>query len=369
MTSAEAPRTFDCRSCGATLTFAPGTDRLECEYCGSMQEIGGASAAGEVLEYDLADALRSAPRRAAKDLVQNGTEVCCQGCGARTVFEGQAGSCPYCDSPVVIDVQGGDEAVIAPESVLPFEVSAEEAHAAFRRWVAGLWFAPSDLVKRAAADRIDGVYLPYWTFDAQATSRYRGERGDDYQESERYTDAHGHSRTRQVTRTRWSRAAGTVRVSFDDVLVCANEALPRDLVERLEPWDLQDLRPYDPSYLSGFTAERYAVDLPDAWRRGQERMVERIRVAVRADIGGDRQRIHDLDNDLAAVTFKLCLLPLWISSFRYGGEVYRFLVNARTGEVAGKRPWSVIKIVLAVLAGLMVTCCLFMCLAAAGGLR
>ena len=51
----------------------------------------------------------------------------------------------------------------------------------------------------------------------------------------------------------------------------------------------------------------------------------------------------------ADVTWKHFLLPLWISSFRYDEKVYRFMVNARTGEVAGERPYSVIKIVLFVL--------------------
>lgn len=51
----------------------------------------------------------------------------------------------------------------------------------------------------------------------------------------------------------------------------------------------------------------------------------------------------------AQVRFKHLLLPMWISSFRYKEKVYRFIVNARTGEVAGERPWSVIKIVFTVL--------------------
>ena len=50
------------------------------------------------------------------------------------------------------------------------------------------------------------------------------------------------------------------------------------------------------------------------------------------------------------------LLPVWISSYRFSNTVYRFLVNARTGEVQGERPWSWVKILLAVLFGLMLLC-------------
>jgi hypothetical protein len=48
------------------------------------------------------------------------------------------------------------------------------------------------------------------------------------------------------------------------------------------------------------------------------------------------------------ITFKHLLLPMWIASYRYHEEVYRFLVNARTGEVQGERPWSWAKITLLV---------------------
>jgi hypothetical protein len=44
------------------------------------------------------------------------------------------------------------------------------------------------------------------------------------------------------------------------------------------------------------------------------------------------------------------LLPLWLATYRYFDKVYRILVNARTGEVVGERPWSWWKIALAVLA-------------------
>jgi hypothetical protein len=75
-----------------------------------------------------------------------------------------------------------------------------------------------------------------------------------------------------------------------------------------------------------------------------------IRSDVRRDIGGDRQRIHSLHTTHSGITFKHVLLPMWICSYRYRDKVYRFLVNARSGEVQGERPWSWVKITLAILA-------------------
>jgi hypothetical protein len=75
-----------------------------------------------------------------------------------------------------------------------------------------------------------------------------------------------------------------------------------------------------------------------------------IRESVRRDIGGDEQRIHTVKTQYANVTFKHILLPIWISAYRYQDRVYRFLVNARTGQVQGGRPGSWWKITLAVAA-------------------
>ena len=68
------------------------------------------------------------------------------------------------------------------------------------------------------------------------------------------------------------------------------------------------------------------------------------------DIGGDHQTIEGLQTRHDKTTFKHVLLPIWISSYRYGDGTYRFLVNARTGEVQGERPWSWIKIALGAIA-------------------
>ena len=72
------------------------------------------------------------------------------------------------------------------------------------------------------------------------------------------------------------------------------------------------------------------------------------------DIGGDVQRVDNIDSDYDAETFKHILLPVWMAAYKYGGKSYRFLVNGQTGEVQGERPWSVWKITFAVLAALIV---------------
>ena len=336
---------FPCGQCGSSLEFKPGSDSMRCPHCGHTQALPGG---GVISEHDFHAGIARARRQPSAALVEGGHNVQCEGCGAQTVVAGQAARCPFCGSPVVVEIKELGQ-VIVPESVLPFGLDARKAKERYEAWVGGLWFAPGDLKALARQHGMDGVYLPYWAYDSQTTTRYQGERGEYYYVTEHYTDNEGKSQTREVRHTRWHSTRGTVDVPFDDVLVCGSQTLPRALLERLEPWDLPALKGFEPAYLSGFMAERYKIGLEEGFKIAEERMVPKIRHAIEVDIGGDEQRIGSMQVAHADVRFKHLLLPLWISSFRYKEKVYRFIVNARTGEVAGERPWSVIKIVFTVL--------------------
>lgn len=340
---------FPCQACGANLVFAPGTEHLRCEYCGHEQKLGSEDDE-PIVEYDFKQALSRVRNQPARSLMANGKEVRCTSCGALTVTDHEATRCAFCDSPVVL-VPEEDE-LIPPESLLPFKVEVKGAREAFKRWVSSRWFAPSDLKHRAEVGRLDGIYLPYWTYDSNTTTAYTGMRGVYYYVTETYRDSSGKTQTRQVRKTRWTPAFGTVRVPFDDVLVPGTGKLPRPLLEKLEPWDLHDLRAYEPGFLAGFLASRYDIDLEGGFMVAEQRMEPHIRQAICRDIGGDTQQVLSMRVKHERVKFKHFLLPLWISSFRYHEKVYRFIVNARTGEAAGERPWSWIKITLASLAGL-----------------
>jgi hypothetical protein len=158
------------------------------------------------------------------------------------------------------------------------------------------------------------------------------------------------TRTREVRHIRWTPASGTVEDAFDDLLVRATTALPTKYLDALEPWDLQHLVPYRDEYLAGFRTDSYQIDLAHGFEAARRMMEPTIERSCRADIGGDEQRVEETRTDYHDLTFKHLLFPVWISAFRYRGKIYRLLVNARTGEVQGERPWSFAKIALAVLA-------------------
>jgi hypothetical protein len=196
------------------------------------------------------------------------------------------------------------------------------------------------------------VYLPFWTFDTNTTTDYTGQRGEHYYVTETYyeRDSQGNQvqRTRQVRHTRWYSASGTVTASFDDVLIPATLSLSPNRLAALEPWDLQELRPYDPAFLSGFKAQRYQVDLAQGFERVKQTIAPVIEQDVRNDIGGDEQRIEGLATDYSAISFKHLLLPVYAGAYRYNGKLFQIVVNGRTGEIQGDRPYSFWKIALLV---------------------
>ncbi len=346
-TPAEVYR-FPCDQCGADMRFDPSADQLVCDFCGNTQAIEGHGEAAEpIRELDFEQALQAALPQAEFEDIRT---VKCTNCGAEFEFDPNvhAAQCPFCATPIVTDT--GLQRHIKPKGVLPFSLSEREAREAMINWLGRLWFAPGGLKEYARKGRkMQGIYVPYWTFDADTKSRYRGQRGTIYHVT-RTVKRNGRTETRRVQKVRWRSVSGRVARWFDDVLVLASHSLPRTFTDALEPWDLAELEPYQPEYLAGFRAEGYTVSLEDGFSAAREKMDRVIRRDVRFDIGGDRQRIREIRTQVSDVTFKHVLLPVWLAAYKYRGRTYRFVVNGRSGRVQGERPWSVWKITFAVLA-------------------
>jgi ribosomal protein S27E len=338
---------YPCPGCGAELVFEPREGALACPHCGRREEIP--ASAEQVKARAWEDYLRTRPEQLGR-LADGALEIQCAGCGAAVIFTPPtvALRCAFCGADVVAQPRTADP-VLAPGAVLPFHVSREQATAAVKQWLASRWLAPSALARMARNDALGGVYLPFWSYDAYTVSHYTGQRGEHYWEEERFTDRDGQVRTRQVQRTQWFPAAGSVTRWFESVLVAGTRALDATRLTALEPWDLAQLKPYEPAYLAGFGAQRAQVEVPEAFEQAKARMAETIAGDVRRAIGGDVQQIDHVTTAYSAITFTHVLLPVWVSAYRFEGKVYQLLVNARTGEVQGERPWSVVKLGLVVL--------------------
>jgi hypothetical protein len=325
---------------------------LECVHCASTQgltPLGARAQAAALRELPLAQGLRD---DLPADSIEDVRATTCPNCGAVVEFLGasHAANCPYCATPVVVDT--GARRHIKPQALLPFALTENQARSALAKWLGSLWFAPNNLLEYTRKGRaMAGIYVPFWTFDANTTTRYTGARGVYYYETRMVTvNSNGRSEQREqrVRRTRWYPTSGTVSRHFDDVITMASNSLPQRLGNELTPWDFSQAQPYNPDFMAGFQAEGYTISLSDGWDDARSIMARVIERDIRADIGGDTQRIDSANTRYADETFKHLLLPIWTAAYKYGGKSYRFLVNGQTGEVQGERPYSAWKIAFAV---------------------
>jgi DNA-directed RNA polymerase subunit RPC12/RpoP len=341
---------FFCPNCGANMVFDAQRGKLSCPYCSHGQEI---QPVGTVEEKSYEEFLRPGANQL-QPMARDAMQVNCTSCGAIINFTPPetATECNFCGGAIIVQPKSADP-LIAPEGVLPFRVTDGQANDELRSWISSRWFAPSKLKDFARPEKLSSIYIPYWTYDADSQSRYTGERGEYYYETE-YYQAKGERKSRQVRHTRWSPASGYLQRHFDDVCVPATKSLPKDYLDALEPWDLEELKSYDPAYLSGHKAQTYQVALPEGFELFKSIANGVIYNDARHDIGGDEQRVHDISTDFSAVTFKHLLLPVYAGAYQFGAKTYQIVVNGRTGEVQGERPYSWLKITALVLAILFV---------------
>lgn len=359
---------FPCSKCGALLVFKPGTQHLNCEYCGQENQIE--DRLETIQEYDFHQALiELAQAKPAAEVAQ----IQCDACGAGFKFANSvhAGECPFCGTAIVTST--GQPRPITPKSLLPFKINEQEAKLQFRRWIKGLWFAPNKVKKYTDDDaKLIGVYIPYWTFDSNTETSYSGARGDVFyarQQVQTVRNGQMVTETKQVPQINWTPAQGRVARFFDDVLIGASKSLPRQILDQLEPWDLANLVPYNENYLSGFSSEYYQVNLDQGFDEAKRKMDNVIYHDIAFDIGGDQQRIDQFSTRHNNTTYKHCLLPVWSAAFRYKDKAYRFVINGRTGRVQGERPYSVWKITFAVIFGVIALGGLLMVMERSGNLQ
>jgi uncharacterized CHY-type Zn-finger protein len=338
-----------CAGCGAFQRWDPGPDMFKCTHCGNEQVIEPEYAVDNKSEYSL-----FAAENVGLETMEQ-TSVKCGGCNALVHLAAWVSSeiCPFCASPLVT-AMARDERMLRPHAMLPFDVEHDVAKQNLTKWVSKRWFAPSELGKsvKNSSKRLQGVYMPHWRYDANAYANYTGQRGDYYYTYETRTrTVNGKTETyeERVRHTRWTSVAGNIGLRFVDLLISASPSVPQKTADVLTPWDMNKLVDFDERYLSGFRSETYRLDVKEGFEVAQQKMIPEIEAAIRSDIGGDEQRIGGYQATYANVMLQYLLLPVWLCAYQHNKKSYQIVVNARTGEVTGERPYSVIKILFACL--------------------
>lgn len=342
-----AADTFTCEGCGSQMRFDPDSQGLKCEHCGGEKAIPSELVEAPEYLYDPRTDSYTAPDWQA----QGGRTVRCKNCGAQTVVSAAAmtSCCAFCGSTYVMD-QDEIQVGILPETMMPFQFSREKATAQYKKWLKSRFWAPRKFKKsNHQARELQGMYLPFWTYDAELHTDYRGMGGMDRTETYTTTDGEGHTETHTRTVTDWYPISGEENLAFDDEAVCATRHVDLSMLRQLGQFTTKVLRRYSPAFLAGFTAQRYDVGVGEGWNEASGRMRDKMESHIRDERGYDHYRGMQYDHFFSPARFKHILLPVWLSSYTYKNKVYHFMVNGETGKVAGKAPVSVLKVLLAAL--------------------
>jgi hypothetical protein len=341
-----------CPACGAQGDWNPGKQKLVCPFCGTESPYH-VSATGEILELDLVRALREMPDDLRGWQAERRT-VQCRSCKAVSVFDPQrvGQRCEFCGSPELVDYEE-IKSPIRPQSLLPFKVAEASVREQIRRWYKSKWLAPGSLKSRALVDTVKGIYIPYWTFDAQVVCPWEAEAGHYYYTTESYQDTEGKAQTRQAQHIRWESASGVVEHFFDDDPIPGTRGISHALLQQVEPFPTPQLVSYDTSYLSGFVVEHYQVVLLEAATASEASMREKLEALCAAQVPGDTYRNLVITPTFSARTFKHILVPVWLLTYTYGARIFHVLVNGSTGRMAGEYPKSFWKVAFFVLGIIM----------------
>jgi hypothetical protein len=282
----------------------------------------------------------------------------CQNCGAEVAVDPDQRSytCAFCDSSYVVEFTPEQTDRQPPEFVIGFAVTPEQAMERFRRWLAqSAWFRPGDLKTAKIAEKLRGVYLPFWSFSMLAQSRWSASIGEHWYRTETYTTTQNGktvTKTRTVQETEWWPLSGRHHRYYSGYLVSGSRGLSQQEADRIKPFHLAALKRYEPYFLAGWLSEEYSVERDQALATCQQEFYRREQQNVAATLPGDTHRNLRVETRFGDINSDLILLPVYLLSYRYRDKLYRFLLNGQTGKTAGDKPLSWRKILLAVGAGI-----------------
>ena len=318
-------RRYICPECGGRMTYHPDKHALTCDYCGNrLTEYQAIQQGALVQEQDFTAALPTA--KAHRWELATLRSLKCEGCGATFTLPATqiSGTCPFCGSGHILETQASGD-LIQPDSVLPFQFDAEAARKHVIKWIDDLKFRPGDLDERAAVAQPRGLYLPCWTFDLGGQMKWHALIGE-----------------RCGKQTVWIPRDDIYLVYHDDLLVPASHTLPKELLDDVLKFETKALAPYSIDLLADRAVEIYQVSMADASLVARQRASHIGREYVlHHNLAGEQVKDFQMNSlGLIVESYKLALLPLWLTTYRYQREAFAVIVNGQTGQVAGQVPRS-----------------------------
>jgi Zn finger protein HypA/HybF involved in hydrogenase expression len=338
---------FKCPQCDGTTGFNALDGGLTCGYCGFHEPPKKAIVGKGAQEFEFTV---ETVERAAHGWGVERADLFCQRCGSHTAIppESLTHTCPFCGSNNVIQQKAPQDA-LRPRFLIPFKIESEACQKIAREWLGSNWMTPGAMKRLARVADFAPVFIPFWTFDSQASAAWKAEVGHT-QSSRSYN-----SRTKSWTttsKTVWKWESGSVKHFFDDLVVSGSTKLSKRLLSQIEQFNLNDLLEYEPKFLAGQQAQAYDLPLDQAWETARHQMREATRQACRKQASTSKIRNFSMNLDFSDESWRYILLPVYIAIYHYQQTQFQVMVNGQTGAISGQRPADWVKVGLVMFAAM-----------------
>ena len=330
---------YVCPKCSAPLSFLPGKDKVDCEYCGSTFEI---KAIEEL--YAQQQAMTRAAEHSAKndwDPAQAGKEwgaaeadgmqaFSCPTCGAEIVCDANtmATECCYCGNPTMMPTRF--TGMLRPDFVIPFKKTKDQAVAALKNFYEGKRLLPDNFTAGNRIKEIQGLYVPFWLFDSTANGHIQ------YTATKvrRYTSGDD-----DVTETSYYKCLRSGTAEFEKIPADGSTKMDDTYMESIEPFDYSALQEFSSAYFTGYLADKYDVDAQTSAERANTRVESSmVKLFHRTMDEYDSYSVEAKSISKENGTVSYAMVPVWILTTKYEGKPYTFMMNGQTGKLIGSLP-------------------------------
>lgn len=328
---------YQCPACTGPLNFSPETGKVACEFCGSSYELAEIEALYREKDAKATEAFAEQEAWDQSELTEDWGEAAegmktysCPSCMAELICDEAtaATSCPYCGNPTV--VPGQFSGALKPDFVIPFKKDKEAAVAALKQHYGKRFFLPKRFKDQNHIEKIQGVYVPFWLFDAETegTAVFDAANRRVYRRGEY-----------EITETSHYVVARGGDMAFEKIPVDASSKMPDGHMDSIEPFDYSELKPFSTAYLPGFLADKYDVAVEDSEDRADERCYGSLeRELENTVVGYDTVSAKHRDFRIHRGKVHYALLPVWLLSTKWNGENFLFAMNGQTGKLVGDLP-------------------------------
>ena len=321
---------YKCPSCTAPLRFDEKTGKLVCDFCGSIYTVEEAETLNAEKEAAAAKAEKPDIPEASQTEDPNLHAYLCPSCGAELICEitTAATSCPYCGNVNIVPGQLSGE--LKPDFVIPFQVERKAVvEALHKHYGKHNFYLPKLFRTENHIQKVQGVYVPFWLYDARLSGEGR------YEGMDSVTRREGDY---EVTRTRHYDVERAGTADFVKVPVDASKKMPDNYMDSLEPYDYDKLAPFSTAYLPGFLADRYDESAEDCAPRMQTRCENALSSKLRSDVNHTTVTQKSFQGHIERKEAHYALLPVWMLTTKWRNKNYLFAMNGQTGKMVGELP-------------------------------